>query len=960
MRAEDEYELVKLQSIYSEDYVYGGEALLATGSWNTGPLHYLFRRDDPGASAEPCNTSSTVKTDGNIPGGDLREAEAISWSACAVACEAEPRCQGWTFDCCNNSRPGSAGCYLKSTISSIGTFHGDYAGCSLRGIAASASACCASHARTNVRYSVPPHGMRSAVALGPVGGGSLELRADGRLADWRLLNNQPPIGGKVSAEAAAFALHLSETDGNRHTALLRTHAPEASLQLPTVDSMEYAGAFPASRIKIVDSNFTRFVKDPVQLYGVSGFKMQDVNASSIPSISFVVAVPPSSATSVALMLSLPSELLGNGTAVIFKDGRVVFTQARSGDRQGQIVLSARSAGGEHCAVSWEAAANLSALMASFSSVGELANSTSGGAVHGAIAVKVARNGDTVESTSSTVLSITLSWYLPMRHWQNNELIGQAYSQRFASGEEVAALAETPEHLSNILRDAAVLQSLHFNNTLLPLWLQDGLVNSVSALYKTGMWLEDGRYRQFESFSCPQIENPHIQKPRILAALHLLPTLERSELMLHLDKQTTDKATGVGMVAENFGGSPLDTVCAGPRGDDNAVVIFDVLANVMWTANGEAWLKQVWPKVKSVIQWQLRQAQMLGTMPALTNTYDEAPSMGLDGTNSWNAFLHLAAVKAAEQLASRAGDLPFAANCTAALVRARSATIDLLWDETHSRFRGYVCHASGQNIPTNAENTDNLMADSLYGVLWSELLDLDLGLNKTLYELHQRSSFATANQFGLPFWTNKTRDYACQPLPGNQKGDQFTDDTIWSAHAVDEGALALFLRAIPTSTALKMAERTYTMYSTHLRDSFDFRDVGAVRSDGPNGTTGVRPYCNSHYTRHLLGLHALPLALSGQRYNAATSSLSFSPKRDHRNRRGSERWSFFTPQGSGLIEEWRDGERSCVRLQMVAGSLSLRELRIDGCDYTFNAHQAGTDVVQLNTGGDATTACAVQL
>ena len=38
---------------------------------------------------------------------------------------------------------------------------------------------------------------------------------------------------------------------------------------------------------------------------------------------------------------------------------------------------------------------------------------------------------------------------------------------------------------------------------------------------------------------------------------------------------------------------------------------------------------------------------------------------------------------------------------------------------------------------------------------------------TRYELHQRSSFATASQFGLPFWTNKTRDYACQPLPGNQ-------------------------------------------------------------------------------------------------------------------------------------------------------------------------------------------------
>ena len=42
-----------------------------------------------------------------------------------------------------------------------------------------------------------------------------------------------------------------------------------------------------------------------------------------------------------------------------------------------------------------------------------------------------------------------SRYLPLRHWKNNELIGQAYSQRFASAEQVSALAETPERLSEV-------------------------------------------------------------------------------------------------------------------------------------------------------------------------------------------------------------------------------------------------------------------------------------------------------------------------------------------------------------------------------------------------------------------------------------------------------------------------------------------------------------------------------
>eukprot|EP01047_Picozoa_sp_COSAG01_P012689 COSAG01_NODE_579_length_15238_cov_10.570183_2_plen_521_part_00 len=432
------------------------------------------------------------------------------------------------------------------------------------------------------------------------------------------------------------------------------------------------------------------------------------------------------------------------------------------------------------------------------------------------------------------------------------------------------------------------------------------------------------------------------------SIHRLPSLERSELLLHLDQQTNDSTTGPGMVAENFGGSPLDTVCAGARGDDNAVVIADVFANVRWRRDGLGWLRQSWPKVRSIIQWQLRQAVQLGTMPAYTNTFDEARSMGVGGTNSWNSFLHLVAVRAAEELATQAGDSAVADQCAAAARRAREVIVQLLWDSDHSRFRGYVCNASDRGVL----NTDNLMADSLVGVLWAHILGIDLGMNRTMFELHQRASFAVANEFGLPFWSNKTRDYACQPLPGNQKADKFTDDTIWSAHSVDEGALALFLGKVPTGEALAMARKSFDLYSTALADAYDFRDVSAIRDDGPRGTAGARPYCNSHYTRHLLGLHAIPLALSGQRYDATAQSMSFRPRReplapgvhDHslsfRNDSALRRWPFFTPQGSGIVQELQElqteqrGAQHCVRVRVLSGSLTLRTLLIDGRPYGF--------------------------
>jgi Kef-type K+ transport system membrane component KefB len=41
------------------------------------------------------------------------------------------------------------------------------------------------------RYAAPPAGMCSSVPLGALGGGSLELRADSALRDWRMLKNHP-------------------------------------------------------------------------------------------------------------------------------------------------------------------------------------------------------------------------------------------------------------------------------------------------------------------------------------------------------------------------------------------------------------------------------------------------------------------------------------------------------------------------------------------------------------------------------------------------------------------------------------------------------------------------------------------------------------------------------------------------------------------------------------------------
>ena len=132
------------------------------------------------------------------------------------------------------------------------------------------------------------------------------------------------------------------------------------------------------------------------------------------------------------------------------------------------------------------------------------------------------------------LLFTLAWHLPERRW-GGALVGQGYARVFANATAVSDFAARLPHMQNALSWATDLQALYFNNSF-PEWLQDALVNSAATFGKTAMWLSDGRWRQFESYSCPQIENPHIHAPRVLAYLHLLPRLERSEVMLFLDAQ----------------------------------------------------------------------------------------------------------------------------------------------------------------------------------------------------------------------------------------------------------------------------------------------------------------------------------------------------------------------------------------------------------------------------------------
>jgi len=58
----------------------------------------------------------------------------------------------------------------------------------------------------------PPVGMRSAVPLGGLGSGTVELRADGSFRDWNIFNNSPAGGTKIQRDEALFGIRIRPPD----------------------------------------------------------------------------------------------------------------------------------------------------------------------------------------------------------------------------------------------------------------------------------------------------------------------------------------------------------------------------------------------------------------------------------------------------------------------------------------------------------------------------------------------------------------------------------------------------------------------------------------------------------------------------------------------------------------------------------------------------------------------------
>jgi non-lysosomal glucosylceramidase len=712
----------------------------------------------------------------------------------------------------------------------------------------------------------PPVGMRSAVPLGGLGAGTVELRADGSLRDWNIFNNSPGGGGgKVQLDEALFGLRVQSEGDAAKGWTLRTHPPRG---LPAIDEIEYSGAFPVSRLRFRDPQLPL----GVTLYAYGTLKIRDARASAAPAIlfSFVLSNRTAKPVNAAIFFNLPNHLGG-----MISPSQTGLCIERAGSEPMSGAMAVRFGDGPAC--SRAAGDDLPAIWQAFQTQGHLGEGkpvTSGVAKHAAVAASA-----TLKPGEQRTIPLALAWYLPNR-MHAGQRVGNYYTQFYRSAADVAdkVLARQADHLESMLQ----WQHLCFDNTL-PEWLQDALVNSPATMAKTGMWFEDGRWRQWESFSCSAVDPVHIYFYRSLPYMLFFPELAQSQFRGFASIQKPD-----GFINEDLGnsGRPIDSSQARDMGDCTSTFILGVYNQYLWSAD-RRFLGELWPAAKKAAQWQIDRSRSFGLPARLNNTYDWWAFQDKDVV-AYNAVLHLAALGAAAKLAETQGDADFARRCQEGLVVGQKKLDELLW--TGSYYRSWWM--------AKGDQTDALHADTLYGQLWASLLGLGWMVPPERARRHLRAEMQfNQSPFGLRVMSRRGRDAI--------------DELVWEAGSLDWTSLNLWLGE-DMKTSMAEAEKLVNVWRVHLRDAWDWRDL--TRSDDG------QPWCNSHYARQLI-LWSIPLALSGQQYSAPQQKLSFAPRLG-----APARLPWFTPVANGVLERTAAGK---YRLLTLSGRAELRELTIAG-------------------------------
>ncbi|KAK3739472.1 hypothetical protein QZH41_020504 [Actinostola sp. cb2023] len=385
------------------------------------------------------------------------------------------------------------------------------------------------------------------------------------------------------------------------------------------------------------------------------------------------------------------------------------------------------------------------------------------------------------------ISLVMSWYYPYRD-HAGEYVGQYYRNIFKSSDDVAF--HTKQNLPKILDEllswrenmtpsnASAQEVFHVDSSL-PDWLQDMLVNSLS-YWRTGFWVADGRWRQWETFDCNDVDSVHNDFQRELPYIIFFPGLLENVVRAWAKSQHES-----GLILEALQGqygcwsktNKLDAV--GGRNnmaDVHPAFIAQVYHLYIW-AGKEKLLRDLWPAVRKAAIWMIQEdTDGTGLPLRMTNTYDILQLQKYDHS-FYNSVMYLLGLRATEELAGVQRDADLYLLAREAIVKATTMIRQLFWDEERGYYRAWWDHKKG--------SPPWLMADSLYGQVWAYTLGLGNLLDTENMKSHlDKEALLNDTPYGLQVMTKNDnpsdkrrvtkRDTTSQQTTYQEFNDYFTN------------------------------------------------------------------------------------------------------------------------------------------------------------------------------------------
>ena len=394
-----------------------------------------------------------------------------------------------------------------------------------------------------------------------------------------------------------------------------------------------------------------------------------------------------------------------------------------------------------------------------------------------------------------------------------------------------------------------LQAVAHPDNPTPVWLKDMLVNQFSHFHMI-MRYKDGRIREYEAWSCDDVDSVHNDYQRHLPYIWMVPEFERQKLTAW----GTWAMMKDGHVAEclgGFGHGPMDVPTGRVMGDTTSLFVLELYE--LWRHTGdEAFVKPLYPSVQRAVAWMIaNSAQGDYNLPQrLQTTYDH---FGFDRQRAvvYNAHIYLAAMQAAAALAEHFNDVATLAAVANATAHTKMALVDpaKLWNSTSSFFRA-----------TDAAGGNQIFTDSLYGQMLSHHHFGNFTLPDGYLTAHLKYE-----------WARNEDSYGMRVL-----NDPIQEDSVWMNGPPTWAYLQIALGngTAPTDAAFEPLKRMSENFRTRLGDQWNLRALTQTDTNSVDWQRGA-PREQGHYGFMMTMLYMYPL-LTGQTENMPAGQLALAP------------------------------------------------------------------------------------